>query len=680
MQTNNVVPLKNCPGAEELSQKLADNCLSICQHLLPNGKKNGKYYEAGSVYGEKGKSLKVDLTKARFADYASDDHGDMLDLWKASKGISTMYEAIIDVADYFGLVEDFVADTSKADVEDYKPHVHGKVTGTWDYYTADGKKWATVTRYQHPLDAKRKDFMQFNYENKAYGLPKGGNRPVYRLTELLKTQDTVIITEGEKCADKLASLGYTTTTSICGANGADKADWSQLQGRDVILWPDNDDAGLKYAESLKELLQKADVQSFSVLPLLEDKPHKWDAFDAIEEGWQKEDVEKYLDTKEVLYSEPTIEERLGFSLNDFAASTLSGEPPVREYTVKNIFPKNAVSVLAAPGGVGKSMILIDLALKLSTGCTSFAFGNEVEAEGHSIIFSAEDDLAELHRRIDALDPTGSRFENPYNIFFVPLPDVEKDLCLFTYAEGKVQPTSAFNNICKLVLKQENVAMISIDPLQAFVQIDMNNPTHMQAVLNHLNRLAKKAKCSIVLPHHMSKRKEIRTAADAREAVRGTSGLVDGVRAVYALYPDPDAKDKCDKYDIEYRPNALIKGDIVKSNGPADLSSRLFLRNSKTGLLEEFNAKNRKSLTNSRQLQSLLLNDIAEAALNKQPLTHTGKSGLYQRRQELHPELKSKTKKELEELGSSLIKGGQIRKDADHNNHLLLCLPNTAETY
>jgi DNA primase len=39
-----------------------------------------------------------------------------------------------------------------------------------------------------------------------------------------------------------------------GANAVAKADFSPLQGRNVIIWPDNDEPGFKAALALAELL------------------------------------------------------------------------------------------------------------------------------------------------------------------------------------------------------------------------------------------------------------------------------------------------------------------------------------------------------------------------------------------------------------------------------------------
>ncbi len=66
--------------------------------------------------------------------------------------------------------------------------------------------------------------------------------PLYRRAEIRKT-DSVVIVEGEKCADALNAIGITATTSPCGAGKAECADWTPVAGKRLWLWPDNDSNG-----------------------------------------------------------------------------------------------------------------------------------------------------------------------------------------------------------------------------------------------------------------------------------------------------------------------------------------------------------------------------------------------------------------------------------------------------
>ena len=46
------------------------------------------------------------------------------------------------------------------------------------------------------------------------------------------------------------------TTSSGGAGAAGKTDWSPLAGRTVLIWPDADEAGLKYAGDVAKRLEE----------------------------------------------------------------------------------------------------------------------------------------------------------------------------------------------------------------------------------------------------------------------------------------------------------------------------------------------------------------------------------------------------------------------------------------
>ena len=94
--------------------------------------------------------------------------------------------------------------------------------------------------------------------DKGYALgepeyPKG--KPLYRLRDLTaRSADPVIVCEGEWCADALAKAGALATTSGA-ADSAGKTNWEPLAGRTVTIWPDNDEAGQRYADLVRASLQ-----------------------------------------------------------------------------------------------------------------------------------------------------------------------------------------------------------------------------------------------------------------------------------------------------------------------------------------------------------------------------------------------------------------------------------------
>jgi hypothetical protein len=81
-------------------------------------------------------------------------------------------------------------------------------------------------------------------------------RPLFNLPALLADCDSVVyVVEGEKCVDALTALGLLATTSAGGSQAARLTDWTPLAGRRVVMLPDNDDAGRKYANAVGDILE-----------------------------------------------------------------------------------------------------------------------------------------------------------------------------------------------------------------------------------------------------------------------------------------------------------------------------------------------------------------------------------------------------------------------------------------
>jgi hypothetical protein len=79
-------------------------------------------------------------------------------------------------------------------------------------------------------------------------------RPLLDRRAIAKASGRVYVVEGEKCVEAATGLGLVATTSSGGSNAASKTSWSSLAGRDVVILPDNDDAGRKYAADVAAIL------------------------------------------------------------------------------------------------------------------------------------------------------------------------------------------------------------------------------------------------------------------------------------------------------------------------------------------------------------------------------------------------------------------------------------------
>lgn len=102
----------------------------------------------------------------------------------------------------------------------------------------------------------------------------------------------VLVVEGEKTADAAQDLlpEYHVLTWGGGAGNVDKTNWEPLVGRNVAIWPDNDQGGHKAARALHDIIvaanaEKSGVTSVAIVPLPDGIPHKWDLADTLPEGW-----------------------------------------------------------------------------------------------------------------------------------------------------------------------------------------------------------------------------------------------------------------------------------------------------------------------------------------------------------------------------------------------------------
>ena len=161
----------------------------------------------------------------------------------------------------------------------------GPPTRAWHYHDVAGEVVGVVARWDRPGGGKdvRPVARQADGTWAAAGMATP--RPVYGLPNVLKATSVVYVTEGEKAADAVRSLGMTCTTSAHGAQAADGTDWSPLAGRDVVVLPDHDDPGEQYAADVVRLATAAGAASVRVVRLVNvwpAMPAGGDAFDWIE--------------------------------------------------------------------------------------------------------------------------------------------------------------------------------------------------------------------------------------------------------------------------------------------------------------------------------------------------------------------------------------------------------------
>jgi hypothetical protein len=598
-------------SAKDLVQQISERVprteqLRILRDTYPAGREHGKVFYVGSILGDPGQSMKINIDTSSPNFMQGQDFngnvgiGGIVKILMEAKGmrlpeIKQMFERYLDSDNDRPQI---VRDNGPVD-NPFKPQYNSSTPfdAEYDYINGDGEVIVSVRRYnvldiagQPHLDTNGKPKKEFRPFIPGVPYSKFPDiRPLYNIPNILASE-RVIWVEGEKCADALNAKGYTATCTLAGASLTKKTaaqyDFSPLQGKELIIWPDNDAQGKKLADLVQDLALNAGAKSVTMLTPPMGKPERWDAYDAVQEAF---DIEFFLNTKA-----KNTKRALNLLDDSMLINRFTGSAPVQKFLVDDTFPLGVPILFSAAGDAGKGMMTLDLGMKIAAAKPmTRSFGGFVKEFGNAVIFTAEDDESEMHRRIERLDPDNERQHYPHELRVVPLPNVGGVFAIMNEANGEFSTTEEFEKIYEQILQINDLKLIVFDPLASFVHADVNaDPAAGAALMGLLAKIATETGASVLMCHHMTKVKDdavITTPEQARNMIRGTSALVDGVRSAYALWQVDVKRGKktCEQLGLPYQRNRCFDGAVVKSNGPADRNIRHYIREAHTGLLVDW---------------------------------------------------------------------------------------------
>lgn len=194
-----------------------------------------------------------------------------------------------------------------------------------------------------------------------------------------------------------------------------------------------------------------------------------------------------------------------------------------------------VTVLAAPGGQGKTSVMIADILAMCSGKNLIG-----EAPVRPVVVhyhSAEDDLEEAGRRIaGAMKHHGLTPADLGDRLFVTSgrgKGARRIKLARTGAKGPEEVPGAVDAVVELA-KSRNVDVIAFDPLVAMHDLPENDNAAMNFLLDLLRQIADRTGAAIVLLHHTGKAAAQDMDAAGAGAVRGASAIVDGSRVTRTL--------------------------------------------------------------------------------------------------------------------------------------------------
>jgi len=350
---------------------------SLLAQWLPDGHKSGYEWKARNPVRDDNRegSFSINCSTGAWADFACDDKGgDLVSLYAYLFCGGNQGEAAISLAEVLGMPE-AIPELEKTgrgraappprpvptepvpkekkpgwqpvlpvpDDAPPAPAAHefrGIPAALWTYRDQAGQLLGYVGRFVTSDGGKEVlplSFCRHDVTNKLAWrwLSFPDPRPLYGLDKLTaKPAATVLIVEGEKCADA-AQAELPELVVMCwpgGGNAVDKADWTPLAGRKVMTWADCDMKRIKLSKSDKDagmdaadqpllpeekqpgvkamaiargILHGLGCQIWNVeIPAPGDKPDGWDVADAIAEGMAGEQLANYMRAQCVPWAPP----------------------------------------------------------------------------------------------------------------------------------------------------------------------------------------------------------------------------------------------------------------------------------------------------------------------------------------------------------------------------------------
>ncbi|WP_336489723.1 AAA family ATPase [Methylobacterium nigriterrae] len=459
------------------------------------GSPNGRLSSVHELrYGTHG-SLSVKLQDGVWFCHETQRGGGVLDLLREHANLSK--SAALDWLRERG----FLPEQPKPKAE---PRSHLNIVATYDYVDEYGELQFQVVRLE-PKDFRQRQPDMLSPDGWIWNR-KGTRDLPYRLPDIVAAvHDSVFIVEGEKDADALALLDFVATTNAGGAGKWTEDLTPYFAGKVAYVLADNDNAGASHARKVARSLYgtAAEVRIVN-LPGL---PHKGDVSDwlAVNDPASLVDLcqEAPVWRPEEAEAEPDeSSDAVGREITTVCAADLHGKPvPRRLWHVNGLIPANNVTLLGGDGGTGKSLLALQLACSTARGCSWIEYKPR---KGRVIFLSAEDDIDELHRRLDDV-ARGYRCElsDLSDLVIVPLAGEDAVLAAPKGHGSNMLETTPLWRTIEAKVAELKPTLVVLDTLADLFGGEENARVQARQFISLLRGLALKQETTVVLLAHPS---------------------------------------------------------------------------------------------------------------------------------------------------------------------------------
>lgn len=180
----------------------------------------------------------------------------------------------------------------------------------------------------------------------------------------------------------------------------------------------------------------------------------------------------------------------------FTAASLAGKPiPPQEWLARDLIPAGQPVLLSGDGGLGKSLLALQLAVAVASGGRWLG---QFTATGPALYLSAEDETAELHRRLTRITDDIGKLDR---LHLAPM--AELDPLLVTPGErGRLNTTALYDAVAARV-KEIRPALVVLDSNADFFGGNEVVRSEVRWFIGQLRKLCHSTGCTVLILSHPS---------------------------------------------------------------------------------------------------------------------------------------------------------------------------------
>lgn len=337
----------------------------------------------------------------------------------------------------------------------------------------------------------------------------------------LESASTIVIVEGEKACSAVPTP-YVSTTWSGGASAVKLTNYAPLKGKKIILWPDNDEPGLKAMDEIKTILEGLGC-AISIIKPDASWPAKSDAAD-----FPAEVIPSIIDGA-ISISEP---KKTQFQLTKYGDMTL--EPA--DWLIRGILEDDSLGCVFGQSGHGKSYFVLDMAACIASG--KDFHGAKVKRPG-AVIYIAGEGRKGIAKRLRAWEILHKTSLKDAPIIVSHRPAALCDDQTMAYVSEAVRMAGE---------QYGRISLIIIDTWARNMAGNENDTSDTTKAIDALDSLRRLYNCSGLIVHHSGKgdndtsrgSSALRAALDIEYKVTLKDGIVTAANTKMKDGEPPDA--------------------------------------------------------------------------------------------------------------------------------------------